>query len=179
MSPSAAWASLPGLDPHVMGAPLPEADYLPQNNSVSSPVREVGSGTDATMDGRRVGAAPLPVSVSTSHSGNALVGASKRHVPQLKRVKAAIDLKLPKLSVGKLRESRQRGYSSKDPAGDQFSLTIAEAPVNLTIADAPVPRSQSAEPGRVGMFVLMLSMSAWVFLVAALVVLALMRRLSV
>jgi hypothetical protein len=150
-------------------------------------MREARSSTDATIDGRKVlGAAPSPVSVSTPSSGDAMVDASKQRVPQLKSDKAAIDLKPPKLSgIGKLRKARHRAYSSKDPASDQLSLTIAEEPVSLTIADEPVsltiadepaPRSRSAEPVRVGMLALMLSMSALVLLVAALVVVALKPR---
>jgi hypothetical protein len=109
-----------------------------------------------------------------------MVDASKQRVPQFKSDRAAIDLKPPKLSgIGKLRKPRHRAYSSKDPASDQFGLTIAEAPVSLTIADAPARRSQSAQPVRVGMLVLMLSVSAWALLVAALVVMALMPRLRV
>jgi hypothetical protein len=119
-----------------------------------------------------------------------MVRVSKQRVAQLKNDKAAIDLKPPKLSgIGKLRKARHRVYSGKDtasdqysskhPASDQFTLTIADAPVSLTIADAPAPRSQSAEPERVGMLMLMLSISAWVLLVVALVVMALMPRLSV
>src|SRR5262249_17895021 len=84
VSPSAAWASLPGIDPHVMGAPLPEAAYAPQNNGGSLGMREVRSTTDATIDGRRVGAAPLPAPVSTPHSGDAMVDASKQGAPQFK-----------------------------------------------------------------------------------------------
>ena len=163
-----------------MGAPLPEAAYAPQNNGGSLGMREGRSTTDATIDGRRVGAAPLPAPVSTPHSGDAMVDASKQRAPQFKSDRAAIDLKPPKLSgIGKLRKPRHRAYSSKEPASDQFSLTIAEAPVNLTIADAPAPRARSAQPVRVGMLVLMLSVSAWVLLVAALAVMALMPRLWV
>jgi hypothetical protein len=106
-----------------------------------------------------------------------MVDASKQRVPRLKSDQAAIDLKPPKLSgIGKLRKARHRAYSSKDPVSDQFSLTIAEEPISLTIADEPAPRSWSAEPVRVGMLALMLSMSALVLLVAALVVVALKPR---
>ena len=179
VSPSAAWASLPGLDPHVMGAPLPEADYPPQNNQFFPPrMREARSSTDATIGGRRVsGAAPSPVSVSTPSLADAMVDASKQRVQRLESDKAAIDLKTPKLSrIGKLRKARHRAYSSKDPASDQLSLTSDQ--LSLTITDAPAPRSRSAEPGRVAKLVRMLSMSALVLLVAALVVMALMPRRS-
>jgi len=98
-------------------------------------------------------------------------------------------LKPPKLSgIGKQRKTRHGAYPSKAPASDQFTLTIveapepltiADAPERLTIADAPAKRSQSAEPARLGMLVIALSISAWVLLVAALVVMALMQRLSV
>jgi hypothetical protein len=109
-----------------------------------------------------------------------MVDASKQRVPQLKSDNAAIHLKPPKLSgIGKLRNARHRGYSSKAPASDQLSLTIVEAPVSLTIADAPAPRSRSAELLSGGRLALMLSMSVLVLFVAALVVMALMPRLSV
>ncbi|MBV8135739.1 MAG: hypothetical protein JO121_08910 [Deltaproteobacteria bacterium] len=121
----------------------------------------------------------MPVSVSTPSSGDVMVDASKQRVLQLKSDKAAIDLNPPKLSgIGKLRRARRRAYSSKDPASDQFRLTIADAPASLTIADAPEPRSQSAGPVRLGMLALMLAMSAWVLLVTALVVMARMPRRS-
>jgi hypothetical protein len=109
---------------------------------------------------------------------DAMVDASKQRVQRLESDKAAIDLKTPKLSrIGKLRKARHRAYSSKDPASDQLSLTSDQ--LSLTITDAPAPRSRSAEPGRVAKLVRMLSMSALVLLVAALVVMALMPRLSV
>jgi len=118
-----------------------------------------------------------------------MVDTSKQRVPRLTSDQAAIDLKTPKLSgIGKPHKARHRAYSSKDPASDQLSLTIvhepvsptiADEPVSLTIAGEPAPRSRSAEPVRVGMLVLMLSISAFVLLVAALVVMALRSRLSV
>jgi len=98
-------------------------------------------------------------------------------------------LKPRKLSgIGKLRKIRHRAYSREDPAIDQFtlkiaeapeSLTFAKAPESLTIAAAPAPRSQSAELARVGMLVLVLSISAWVLLISVLLMMALTQRLSV
>jgi hypothetical protein len=164
-----------------MGAPLPENDYLSQNNQVFPPhVREARSSTDAGIVGQRVlNTAPSPVPVSTHTVADTMVNASKQSVPQLKSDQAAIDLKTPKLSgIGKLRKARHRAYLSKNPASDQSSLTIADAPLSLAIADKPAPRSRPAEPVRVGL-ALMASMSALVLLVAALVVRALMPRLSV
>jgi hypothetical protein len=121
-----------------------------------------------------------------------MVDASKQSVPGLKSDTAAIDFKTPQLSgIGKPRKARHRAYSSKDPASHQLSLTItdAAAPLSLTITDAPAPlsltivdapaRSRSAEPGRVARLARMLSLSALVLLVAALILMALMPRLSV
>jgi hypothetical protein len=122
-----------------MGAPLPETDYLPQNNQFSPRMREARSSTDATTDGRRVlGAAHLPVSVSTPSLSDAMVDASKKPVPRLKSDEAGPDLKTPKLGgIGKLRQARHRTTSIRVPASDRLRLNINDTQGGLRTRVVP------------------------------------------
>ena len=111
VNPSSAWASLPGLDSNVMGAPLPE------NNRLAS---RKNSGTDTIERRRASGPAFLPSSFHTRSFADGMVETSKEEAPRATR-EAAGRWKTPKLRrAAQVRLFRERAHSSKSIAGDRL-----------------------------------------------------------
>ena len=105
VSPSIAWASLPGLDPNVLGAPLPEQDIRTRNDQLSSARRQARSATNVTK----------------LYLADAMVVIPRQRPPEAISEKAPADLKSPGLSrIGKVHKARHRAYSSRSSAIKQL-----------------------------------------------------------
>ena len=140
-NPSGAWASLPGLDPNVMGAPLPGAASLTKNNRPSARKKEARSGTETTPDGPgvEVAAQQRPGDSALSLT-DAMVDTSKERAQGTKTARLG--------RIRKVRKARYSTYSRRPRAHGQLVLS---RPRGFGIYDAEGNLRTRLVPAKSGM----------------------------